>query len=185
MRVDSRTWVVNAALIILLTVAAYLPAMTGGFVFDDNICITDNPMVNAGDGLSRFWFTTEAPDYYPLTWSAWWVERRFWGDNATGYHVVTILLHAANAVLLWVILRRLKIPGAWLAGLAFAIHPVNVATAAWISEQKNALSMLFYLTAILLYLPAPSLCPMEARFCQTEQKLRPTAAATVSSMGNS
>jgi tetratricopeptide (TPR) repeat protein len=147
-----RSLVADAGLILLLTIVVYLPAMTGGFVFDDNIYITDNPMVRAGDGLHRFWFTTEAPDYYPLTWSILWVEWRLWGDNATGYHVVNIVLHAVNAVLLWLVLRRLKIPGAWLAGLVFAIHPVNVATVAWISEQKNTLSMLFYLAAILLYL---------------------------------
>ncbi len=109
-------------------------------------------MVHARDGLYRFWFTTEAMDYYPLTSSLYWVEWRFWGDHASPYHVVNVLLHAANAVLVWTVLRRLKIPGAWLAGLVFALHPVNVATAAWISEQKNTLSMLFYAVAILLYL---------------------------------
>jgi tetratricopeptide (TPR) repeat protein len=152
MKDASRSRGIDAALIIFLTLAVYLPAMTSGFVFDDNHYITDNPMVKAGDGLHRFWFTTEAPDYYPLTWSAWWVEWRLWGDNATGYHVVNVLLHAVNAVLAWTILRRLMIPGAWLAGLVFAIHPVNVATVAWVSEQKNTLSMLFYAVAILLYL---------------------------------
>jgi hypothetical protein len=98
------------------------------------------------------WFTTESQEYYPLTGSLWWLQWRVWGQNAAGYHVVNVLLHAANAVLVWMALRRLNVRGAWLAGLVFAIHPVNVATVTWISELKNTLSMLFFLVAILLYL---------------------------------
>src|SRR5579871_2248494 len=105
----------KAALIALVTVLAYIPALRGGFVFDDPFLITDNPMVKASDGLYRFWFTTEAPDYYPMTSSLYWLEWRLWGLNPTGYHVVNILLHAVNAVLIWFVLRQLKTPGAWLA----------------------------------------------------------------------
>ena len=135
----------------IVTFLAYFPALGGGFVFDDSLSI-DNPLIHASNGLRRIWFKAEAQTYYPLTESLWWLEWRWWGDHATGYHVVNVLLHAVNAVLVWIVLRRLKISGAWLAALVFAIHPVNVATVAWISEQKNTLSMLFYLVAILLYL---------------------------------
>jgi tetratricopeptide (TPR) repeat protein len=143
---------VGAALIIALTLVVHIPAMRGGFVFDDPQQITNNTIIKAHDGLYRFWCTTEALDYYPLTSSLWWLEWHLWKDDATGYHVVNVLLHAANAVLVWMILRRLKIPGALLAALVFAVHPVNVATVAWISEQKNTLSMLFYTVAIFLCL---------------------------------
>jgi tetratricopeptide (TPR) repeat protein len=140
------------ALLVLLTGMAYLPILGGGFIFDDEVLITQNPMVKAHNGLYRFWFTTEAPDYYPLTGTLYWLEWHLWDGSATGYHMVNVLLHAVNAVLVWIVLRRLGIPAAWLAATVFAIHPVNVATVAWISEQKNTLSMLFYALAILLYL---------------------------------
>jgi protein O-mannosyl-transferase len=151
MKDNWQSLVPEAVVIILVTLAVYMPAYHNGFVSDDAL-ITKSPAIRANDGLYRIWFTTELPDYYPLTWGMLWFQWRLFGLSPTGYHLVNVVLHAANAVFVWVILRRLNVPGAWLAGLVFAIHPVNTATAAWISEQKNTLSMLFYAVAILLYL---------------------------------
>lgn len=114
--------------------------------------VWNNPLIKAPDGLSRFWFSTEAPDYFPLVSSLLWVQWRLWGMNPMEYHAVQILLHAGAAVLLWRVLRRLPMPGAWWAGMVFAVHPVNVETVAWITETKNTLPMVFYMTSLLFYL---------------------------------
>ena len=141
-----------AAVIVAVTLLVYIPAMRGGFCWDDHGFLIGNKQVEARDGLRRLWLTTEAPDYFPLTSSVLWFGWRIWKENPAGYHVVNVLLHAASAVLLWRVLARLRVPGAWLAGLLFAVHPVAAASAAWITELKNTLPMALYLLAILAYL---------------------------------
>ena len=125
--------------------------MRAGFIWDDELLLTKLPLMRSSDGLQRIWLTREAPDYWPLTYSTFWIGRRIWGAHPGPYHVVNILLHAASAVVLWRVLKRLKIPGALLAALVFGVHPVTVASVAWISELKNVLSMLLYLLTILAY----------------------------------
>jgi tetratricopeptide (TPR) repeat protein len=105
------------------------------------------------DGLARIWTEPGATQqYYPVLHSAFWVQHRLWGDHPLGYHVVTLLLHTSSAVLFALILLRLGCPGAWLAALLFALHPAHVESVAWITEQKNTLSLVFYLAAALIYL---------------------------------
>lgn len=141
-------------LLILLPLLAYLPAWLGGFVWDDLSLILNNPLIQRADGLAQFWNLRqrETPDFFPLVSSLFWVEYRCWGMDAAGYHIVNLLLHVANGILLWRLLTRLAIPGAWLGALLFALHPVNVPSVAWISEGKNTLSFLFYLLAFLAWL---------------------------------
>jgi len=139
-------------LIIFATFVSYSSAIRGGFIWNDDTFLTENPAIKASNGLYDIWLTTRLPDYFPLTSTSLWLEWRLWGKNATGYHIVNVLLHGLSAVLIWLILKRLQIPGAWVAGLVFAIHPVNVESVAWITERKNVLPMVFYLLSVLWYL---------------------------------
>src|SRR4051794_29677875 len=92
-----------------LTLAAHSPALQGGFVWDDLVLVTENPLLKAPDALYRFWFTTQAPDYFPLTNTVFWAEWRLWGNRPEPYHTVNIALHVLSTVLLWRVLRRLKL----------------------------------------------------------------------------
>jgi hypothetical protein len=129
----------------VLTILIYRPAWHGGFIWDDDRYVAHNHLLTAPDGLRRIWFSLDAPSqYFPLTYTLLRVERLFWGLNPTGYHWVNILFHLGNALLVWRILSRLKVPGAWLAAAIFMLHPVQVETVAWISELKNELMGFFF-----------------------------------------
>src|SRR5580700_9103327 len=134
------------------TLAAYWPALQGGFVWDDNAHVT-SAALRSLHGLWRIWFDLGATQqYYPLLHSAFWLEHRLWGDAVLGYHLANLAQHAVAACLVVLIVRRLALPGAWLAGLVFALHPVCVESVAWISEQKSTLSAVFYLSSAFIYL---------------------------------
>jgi len=147
-----RRFCLGLALASAALLAAYWPALRGGFVWNDADYVT-RPELRSLHGLWRIWFQLGATEqYYPLLHTAFWVEHRIWGDASWGYHAANLIFHGASAFLFGLILRQLAIPGAWLAALLFAFHPVCVESVAWISEQKNTLSTLFYLGSALLYL---------------------------------
>ena len=140
----------------LLVVVSYMPAMLwGGFVWDDNAYITEAELVREASGLWQIWF---APDkgveshYWPLTYTTFWLEHKLWGFDPAGYHIVNVLLHLANTLLLWHLLRRLVVSGAWVVAAVFAVHPLHVESVAWVIERKDVLSGLFYLAAALTWI---------------------------------
>ncbi len=140
------------AFLLSLLLVVYWPALRGRLIWDDAAHVT-RPALQSLHGLWRIWSDlTATQQYYPLLHSAFWLEHRLWGDSVFAYHLLNLILHAVAACLLVAIVRRLKLPGAWLAAFVFALHPVATETVAWISEQKNTLSAVFYLAAALFYL---------------------------------
>src|ERR1051326_3373386 len=138
----------RAAIIVLLVFGAYWPAFRGQFVWDYTLLVEKNPLATHALNLRTVWFQTD----FPLTVVAFWLQWLLWGKGAVGYHIVNILLHGVNSVLLWRVLMRLNVRGAWLAAMIFAVHPVCAASVAWVSELKNTLSLPFFLLSILCYL---------------------------------
>ena len=151
----NRNWLL-ALFLMAATFAAYQPVWHAAFGWDDGKLIG----ASVHDGLRHIWTEQGEPtlqgqrfepgeQYYPLTFTTFWLEYHLWGMDPPGYHLDNVLLHGLNAVLLALVLRRLSVPGAWLAAAIWALHPVNVESAAWITERKNTLSGLFYLGSIL------------------------------------
>lgn len=136
-----------------LTFVVYRPAASAGFIWDDDDYIEHRFTLWSPTGLSDIWFSPAySPQYYPLVFTTFRIEWQLWQFNPRGYHEVNIFLHAMSAILLWRILRRLNLPGAYFAAAIFAVHPVMVESVAWVTERKNTLSLLFYLLALRSYL---------------------------------
>ena len=115
--------------------------MHGGFVWDDDVHIPANPTLRSLEGLRDIWLKPGTTfQYYPLTFTGFWIGYHLWGLNPLGYHLLTLLFHVSASLLLWQVLAHLNMRGAWLAGAIFALHPVNVMSVAWVTELKNTLS---------------------------------------------
>ena len=138
--------------LLLATLIYYHPAWKGQLIWDDDHHIT-RPELRSINGLVQIWRqpgTTQ--QYYPFIHSMFWLEQHLWGESPLGYHLLNILLHVFSALLLMRILVFLQIPGALLVAAIFALHPIQVESVAWITEQKNTLSGVFFLSAALIYL---------------------------------
>ena len=158
--------------LLLLTCIAYWPVLNGssGFIWDDDAHVTQNAALHDTPGLASIWtwgpralfdhsVKPATQQYYPATFTSFWVEYHLWQNNPFGYHVINVALHLLSALLLWRLLRTLGLSEgiSFFAAALFAVHPVNVESVAWISERKNTLSLVFYLLAALAWIHWSSL----------------------------
>ncbi len=154
-------------LICLATLAVYLPAIPGTWLWDDDLYLAGNEEVKSPAGLFHIWFSPSVtPNYYPMVFTSFWLEYRLWGDHPQGYHLTNVLLHCANCLLLYWILIRLRIPGGMFTAGLFALHPVHAESVAWIAERKDVLSSLFFLGAVLVWVKAKEAAPSRLRVLQ-------------------
>ncbi len=140
--------------ILVITVAwIYTPALNGEFLWDDTFLLSGWAVQSKSwGGLASIWFEPEGVDYFPITYTVLWLEWTAFGTNTFGYHLVNVLLHLSSCFLLWILLNRLKLHGAWLSALIYGIHPVCVESVAWISEIKNTLSLPFFLLTCFFWI---------------------------------
>lgn len=137
-------------LLAALVIVAYLPSLTGEFIWDDDANIIRSGALRTLDGLRRIWFEPGATQmYYPLTHTSFWIDYHLWGGHTMPYHLENVLLHLLSALLLWHGLKMLRVKGAWLGAALFALHPVQVESVAWITERKNTLSGVFFMGSLL------------------------------------
>ncbi len=145
------------AALCLLVAVSYFPALSAGFVWDDELILPHARPLHTWSGLAQIWFTPSAlaqyeGHYWPLLYTTFWLEHKLWGLAPLGYHLVNLLLHTGVVLLLWRLLRRLGVPGAWFAAAVFAVHPLHVESVAWVIGRKDILATLFYLSAVLAYI---------------------------------
>jgi len=144
-------WLLGLALL-AITLLAYSPAWNGKPIWDDDQHLT-KPELRSWNGLEQIWVNIGVTNqYYPIVHTLFWIEQRLWGDRFPYYHLINILLHGGTALLLVSVVRELRLPGAWLAGALFALHPIEAESVAWMSELKNSLAGTLFLSSALLYL---------------------------------
>ena len=145
----------------VLIAVVYFPAALAGFVWDDSI-MRELRAVSTWGGIWELWFdpvnayleggTRKEGHYWPLLYTTFWIEHKLWGFSPAGYHIVNILIHFANTVLLWRLLVRLAVPGAWFVAAVFAVHPLHAESVAWIMARKDMLATLFCLASLAIWL---------------------------------
>jgi Tfp pilus assembly protein PilF len=144
--------VMGVMFIVVASLVVYVPALRGGFIWDDDAYVEKNHLLSAPNGLWNIWIGKGVPmSYVPMVYTVFRLEYALWGLNPFGYHLTNVLLHAVNSLLIWLLLSRLRVRGAWFVSAIFALHPVHTESVAWITELKNVLSLFFCLLATIAY----------------------------------
>jgi len=151
-----KTVLLPALLIIAAGLWVFWPALRGDWLWDDDILITNNTELRSWSGFGHIWLATPATEYWPLSWTALWIEWHLWGNHPLGYHLVSLVLHLGSSFLIWRLFARLGLRGGWIGGLLFVIHPLVVESVAWISEIKNTLSLPLFLLSFDAWLDGES-----------------------------
>lgn len=145
------TWAVFPLLALIVGVI-YSPSVNGQFIWDDiYIYIVNNELLRSPIGLWKFWFSNEPADYFPLTYSTFWLEWRFAHEDPRLYHITNMILHCATGAVLYRLLCLLKIPAPLWITLLFVVHPLQVESVAWISQRKTLLAAFFGFAAASQY----------------------------------
>ena len=148
-----QSWLPKVALISGLTWWIYWPALRGDWMLDDDAYFTHNALLNGWSGLYQFWFRPGSwIEYYPVEETAIWMEWQVFGNHTLGYHLINVSLHIVGALLVWRLFSKFNLRLAWLGGLIFAIHPIQVESVANLSELKNTLSLPPFLLAMCAWI---------------------------------
>jgi tetratricopeptide (TPR) repeat protein len=144
---------VFASFLLAISIWAYVPALHGLPIWDDNEALFNYPLIASPfSSLARVWFSHQAPDFWPIHYSWFFQAYRWWGVNTFPYHLTNVLLHVGNALLWATLLRALRVPYARASALLFALHPANTEAVAWIVQFKTLASSYFCLSSWIIFL---------------------------------
>jgi tetratricopeptide (TPR) repeat protein len=155
-----RRWLLTFVLVVLTVSAFVFPTIKGSALPGDDAAVLKNSQFFDQHGMLVIWGSPQRLALFsPISNSFYLIEHQFFVAQPRGYRIVSIFLHVGNALLLWLLLRRLELPGAWLGAALFAVHPIQVDAVSWLSQQRYLVCGLFYLSALLVYLRRCGLNP--------------------------
>jgi tetratricopeptide (TPR) repeat protein len=155
-----RRFVARAGALAVLAFVAHLPGLGAGWIWTDEAVIPGDPLIHSFGGLLTTWLHPGLASAAPLPFASTILYFQFLLSSGPHlYHLVSLLFHIAGAIALWLVLRRLQVPGAWLAAALFAVHPVEVQSVAWASRQSQTLACLLALLSVLFYLRMAEIRP--------------------------